>query len=244
MNPIIICIIGISILILCLCAIILIFGVCWVKPKTYCNPSNRFTKEPIVAYYINLDHRTDRRERMIKEFHGSPLNLRRMPAVLSKVHGGIGCAKSHIKVLEEAMRLNLPHVLVLEDDVAFKERVDWSKVLSTLNCIDGNEDWDVIFLGGVIGKYVPRGPRYSKICSSHGAYAYLVNGKYLNRLIGILKASLNSLISNLDYKKNAFDQRWKVLQKKDNWLGVWPLPIKHNVGFSDIDQIEKKNEGS
>jgi len=221
-----------------------LFGVCWVKPKTYCNSSNRFTKEPIIAYYINLDHRTDRKERMEKEFRGSPLDLRRMSGVLSKVHGGIGCTKSHIKVLEEAMRLNLPHVLVLEDDATCKEGIDWQKVLSTLNCIDGNEDWDVIFLGGLIDKHGPKGPSYSKICSSQGAYAYIVNGKYLNQLTDNLKVSLKSLISSMNYKKNAFDQRWKVLQKQDNWLSVWPLPVKHHDGFSDIDRIEKKIAGS
>jgi len=245
MKPSITCIIVISILIICLCAVIPLFGVCWVKPKTYCNTSDRFTREPIVAYYINLDHRTDRKERMEKEFKGLPLDLRRMPAVLSKVHGGIGCTKSHIKVLEEAMRLNLPHVLVLEDDVTFKEGVDWSKVLATLNCIDGNEDWDVILLGGNISLSGPRGPSYVQICSSQDSHSYIVNRHYYSKLLQNFKTSSRLLeasdLSAKSYAKFATDQWWKRLQRKDQWFCVWPPRITQISGFSDIDKKMKKS---
>lgn len=240
MKPSIICIIVISILILCLCAMIPLFGVCRVKPKTYCNPSNRFTKEPIVAYYINLDHRTDRKEKIQKELRGLSLDLCRMPAVLSNVHGGIGCTKSHIKVLEEAMRLNLSHVLVMEDDVALKRGVDWSQVLKTLNCIDGNEEWDVILLGGNISVRRPSGPSYIRIYSSINAHSYIVNRHYYPKLLQNFKTSARlfeaSDLSAKSYGKYATDQYWKRLQRKDRWFCVWPSIVAQTSGFSDIDK--------
>ncbi|MCI5164916.1 MAG: LPS biosynthesis glycosyltransferase [Candidatus Electrothrix sp. GM3_4] len=107
-------------------------------------------------YVINLPERTDRLrevtaalERIGVSF--APGKVELFPAVKPTDAAGFpspgvrGCFLSHLSVLKKASELDLPSVLVLEDDVEFagvSQRV-WTSILQQLN----NQPWNFVYLG-------------------------------------------------------------------------------------------------
>jgi hypothetical protein len=102
-------------------------------------------------YVINLDKSTERWNQIQQDWKGVfPLN--RVSAVEASP-GWIGCALSHIKIIEEAKMRGDPYVLVWEDDCIPRKRNGehtsphvikqlWDSVLSKLS--QNRERWDIV----------------------------------------------------------------------------------------------------
>lgn len=91
------------------------------------------------------------------------------------------------------------------------------------------KDWDVLFLGACLKEYDDHTPIKSnnntirKISSATCGHAYIVNGgRYRNKLLDLFKDSNENMSSEKMNKNNfephALDQRWKELQRTDNWF--------------------------
>jgi glycosyl transferase family 25 len=193
--------------------------------------------------YINLDHRTDRREQIEKELSKIPCqNVQRFSAIKNSI-GSIGCTQSHIAVLEMAIQSGWKNVLILEDDMVFKEE-KWDLLYEKMS------SYDVIVLGGMW-------PEYSKdtlkLRKCFGTGAYIVNESYYHRLLANYKEGLALHIRNVDqrlfpirkrYDKTAFaiDTWWNRLQATDNWFLVQMMyspPSYSNVTNTTIDYTER-----
>lgn len=72
------------------------------------------------ALYINLKHRTDRRETTEKQFLGHLPQLERFEAVRA-FPGELGCSKSLVTVLEQALEAKWSILLLLEDDLIWND---------------------------------------------------------------------------------------------------------------------------
>ena len=70
------------------------------------------------AFYINLEHRTDRREQIESELSIMGINAQRFNAIVSN-NGAVGCTMSHLRLLNNAIEKNYSHLLILEDDIQF-----------------------------------------------------------------------------------------------------------------------------
>ena len=68
--------------------------------------------------YINLDHRTDRREEIERECRQLRVPEKKLIrfSAIKHVHGAVGCSCSHIAVLKRARDEEWPNVMILEDD--------------------------------------------------------------------------------------------------------------------------------
>jgi len=100
----------------------------------------------IDIYVINLKHRTDRKEQMIKKFKQfENINIKFIEAIKHE-NGAIGCLKSHQKCIEIGKENNMEYIIVMEDDTIpckyFEKR--FNNILEYLN----NNSFD-IFLGMV-----------------------------------------------------------------------------------------------
>ena len=62
--------------------------------------------------YINLDHRTDRRQHMEKEVSIFPSERVTRFSAIKHDYGAIGCTRSHIAVLEMAISSDWKNVLI------------------------------------------------------------------------------------------------------------------------------------
>lgn len=211
---------------------IIFISLIWRWFKIYNNNVDDFKK---YTYYINLEHRKDRNEETLKELKSFGIhNPIRFNAIKDDI-GAIGCSKSHLEVLKIARENNLPHVLIIEDDIKFLDPDLTNKTLS--NVLNSGLDWNVIILGG--NNYEP----YTKInedCikveNCQTTTAYLVKQSYYDTLINHWEEGLSKLIETKDEPKYALDQYWKILQKRDTFLLLNPLKVVQRESYSDIQR--------
>ena len=69
-------------------------------------------------FYINLDHRSDRKKDVEEQLNQVGLKGTRFNAIKMK-DGRVGCTLSHIKCLEMAIKENFDHIFICEDDITF-----------------------------------------------------------------------------------------------------------------------------
>jgi GR25 family glycosyltransferase involved in LPS biosynthesis len=70
------------------------------------------------AFYINLEHRTDRKEYVENQLDSIGIKANRFNAIKVE-NGAIGCSLSHLKCLQIALENKWDHVLICEDDLTF-----------------------------------------------------------------------------------------------------------------------------
>jgi glycosyl transferase family 25 len=115
------------------------------------------------VYVINMDKDTNRLDKVTKECTKFNIKFQRFPGVdpktLSKkekkkyitkfcqkycTNGMIGCGLSHIKIYEDVINNNYNNVLILEDDIYFKD--NFHSILN--NALDElPNDYDVLYIG-------------------------------------------------------------------------------------------------
>lgn len=179
--------------------------------------------------YINLEHRTDRRreiEEVLSNF--SPEKILRFNAI-KESHGGIGCTKSHIAVLELAIENKWKNYLVVEDDAMWSPHAHKSYVVLLQLIV---KPFDVITLGTVYAKH----DENYKLFSGQTTTAYIVSQHYYSTLLQNYKEGLQGFLETGDYPVYSIDQYWKRLQSKDNWYCVIPSLMIQRPGYSDIEK--------
>ena len=191
------------------------------------------------AFYINLEHRTDRNSHVINQLTNLGLPIFERFNAIKMDHGAAGCSMSHLKILQTALQNNYDHVLILEDDISFLNpnlfKANFNKFLER----QGN-NWDVILLAG---NNVPPYDKVDEVCikvkQCLTTTGYLVNGHYIKRLIDNVKLGLINLLRKPDKGiLYAIDKFWFVLQGVDRWFLIIPPTVVQREDYSDI---EKRN---
>lgn len=193
-----------------------------------------------VAYYINLEHRLDRKEEILEEMSriGFPIEkVERIDAVYDKDRGHLGCSKSHIKTLERFIASGHSNCIVLEDDFVF---VNPDEAIAKINDVFDNQiPFDVILLAG---SWVDSGPSQydglEKINYSQTTSGYMVSKAFAPRLLENFKEGCELLEKS--YNDNAMegkycvDQYWGSLMPDSKWYGFGPFLGKQRASYSDI----------
>lgn len=193
--------------------------------------------------YINLDDRKDRREEIEKTLSIFPREkIERFSAIKEK-NGAIGCSKSHIAVLELALKNSWKNLLVLEDDMLWNDQFDTQMKILEQKL---SEPYDVIVLSGMNSIY-DKGTL--KLIRCYGTGAYIVNSSYYQTLLNNFKEGLQKLEKYYS-KKNIWnklppnyteiynlDKHWILLQSKDNWFIVQMMYSP--LGYSDVTNKEE-----
>ena len=194
--------------------------------------------------YINLSHRTDRKElilheiQKIKNIYES--QIYRIDAILDPMCGHIGCGKSHIKALELAIANNWSSVLILEDDFCFNEHYEGEHSFNKIQ----NIEWDVMLLAqGYHSNQDSPDHDFLKIARrATTTSGYIVKRHYYPVLLDNFKNSVirmeqelqhhseNCMAQNAPVSKlnncSAIDQHWFSLQDRDTFYMFHP-PIGH-----------------
>jgi GR25 family glycosyltransferase involved in LPS biosynthesis len=99
-------------------------------------------KNSFDIYIINLKHRNDRKKEIISSLKDSSIfNLHFFEAIKFN-KGWIGCGLSHLYLIRYAQMMNLPYIIVAEDDFQFKlsnEKIKEALALLTSNL----DEWEV-----------------------------------------------------------------------------------------------------
>ena len=126
-------------------------------------------KRDCLNMYINLGHRTDRRDRMENELSKVNLSAERIDGMyydqyagdrniiqkmLSKSQGAVGCFFSHVKAMEKALHEG-KSAFIMEDDLVLasdiQKRLDYAQYF-----LNNHPDWDILWLGGTYHLDPPR----------------------------------------------------------------------------------------
>jgi glycosyl transferase family 25 len=190
-------------------------------------------------FYINLEHRTDRKEHVELELTNIGLtNYQRFNAI-KMPNGAIGCSMSHLKLLETALEKNMEHILIVEDDITF---LNPSLFIEQFNkCITKlDNNWDVIlFAGNNIPPYNIIDDSCVQVTRCQTTTGYLVNGHYIKILIKNIKMGLIQLLNKPDqHSIFAIDKFWFVLQQNSRWFLITPLSVIQREDYSDIEKKE------
>jgi hypothetical protein len=195
------------------------------------------------VYYINLDHRTDRKEKIEAEIDrlGVPSSkVVRIPAIYTKGFGILGCGLSHLKTLE--LFLNSPHktCLVLEDDFQITLDINYTKYLLR-SIFDKKIPFDLIMLGGNFFQIQKIDhPFLRKVLDAQTTSAYIISKDFTPTLIENLRESTTLLKD--EYEKTqektheyCLDIYWKKLQAEARWYCLYPKVGIQRESYSDIE---------
>ena len=176
--------------------------------------------------YINLAHRTDRNEHILKNLDMIDKDkILRFDATLDS-NGAIGCYKSHIGVLELAIKNQWKNYVVFEDDMLWKDFSTRYPILEKLV----EKPYDVIMLGASQCEIEKDTGRLLKGFGTHG---YIVAQHYYETLLANTKEGLKK--PSEDYKQYAMDVYWSNLRERDNWYTVSPPLCIQGKNYSDIE---------
>jgi glycosyl transferase family 25 len=186
--------------------------------------------------YINLEHRTDRKENVELQLKSVGLtDFERFNAIKNN-NGAIGCSMSHLQCLLTAKERNYEHIFICEDDITF---LNPTLIINQINNFFLNhQEWDVLLVGGNnFLPYTTIDNNCIKVNNCQCATGYIVKNHYFDTLIDNFKTGLLGLIKEPNkHIIFALDQYWKSLQKKDNWFLIIPLSVVQKEDYSDIEK--------
>ena len=193
------------------------------------------------AFYINLEHRVDRKEYVEEQLKSIGINeiAERFNAIKIE-NGAVGCSLSHFKCLETALKNGWDHVFICEDDITFLNPKLFKTQLNNFLKNRQKTEWDVILLGGNnIPPYKIIDETCVQVSRCQTTTGYIVNGHYIQKLMENVKLGAQYLLKNPSYhQKYAIDKFWFHLQAKDKWFLITPLTVTQKPGYSDIEKKE------
>jgi GR25 family glycosyltransferase involved in LPS biosynthesis len=189
----------------------------------------------IPTIYINLEHRKDRNESVLKELSKIKiLNAERFNAIEMK-NGAIGCTLSHIKCIEIAIKRNYDYIMICEDDI---EILNPSLFVENINkFLNSQIEWDVVLIAG--NNMIPYNfvtDYCIKIYNCLTTTGYIVKNKYFSTLLNNYKEGVTKLIKEQSNSSYKIDKYWLSLQNKDNWYMIIPPTIIQKEDYSDIEK--------
>ena len=209
--------------------------------------TEHFTTEDVmkridVIYYINLDHREDRKEAFLKQMrdYGFPDNkIVRIPAIYNKENSGLGCSMSHIKTMETFIKSPHTNCIVFEDDFEFIQNE--KRVYSALHYLFSNGiDYDVCMLSG--NEVITDETDFTllrRAINVQTTSGYMVHKKFANRLCDNFREGAKLLQESIERGEPkcglyCVDMYWMQLQEESNWFIFYPKLGKQADSYSDI----------
>jgi len=194
-------------------------------------------------YYINLEHRTDRKEQFLNEMKvlGVPdSKIVRIEGVYTKNCGAVGCGYSHIKALTAFIESGHKNCIIFEDDFKITLDINYTKYLLR-KVFEKNIPFDVFMLAGNIHKAesTERIHIYKahKVCTTS---AYIITREFA-RILKELWLEYVPLLEE-EYNKSGtilsdycIDLVWTRIQPQYRWYIFIPRIGKQRESYSDIE---------
>jgi GR25 family glycosyltransferase involved in LPS biosynthesis len=184
------------------------------------------------VYYINLDHRTDRREQIEAELNKFNLPFTRISAIKEK-NGHLGCSKSHLLAVNEAIKSGYTSVLICEDDMMWT--VLKGKLDSLLTQFKENFPiWDVLMLAINKIETIPtESEGIEKVIEATTCASFLLHRSWMPIWKRLLERSIRGLETDLN-PRNCCDQIWRTIQEDSNFYCFTNQIAKQRPSYSDI----------
>lgn len=247
-----------------ICALLITLVLCNVPKLQVDHTSMRFQSQSrVLAFYINLAKRADRRSSIEIQLADANFKYLRVDAIDGKKHdqirhcwhgadnytcaGKIGVKLSHIRAIDAALRSNQSKsdtfVIIFEDDFTWSSNVDPAIITTTLNRVKSLVGrWDVLLLSAVVKKKEAMWPRvrlqvgdasYSQLVEINDAQAANAYAVKHEYLPKLRSVFLSCTVTH--DRSTAIDQCWKPLQRVDRWVGFSPPLGIQSPSYSDIE---------
>jgi GR25 family glycosyltransferase involved in LPS biosynthesis len=136
-----------------------------------------------IGFYINLDKRVDRNDRMLSQFSQHNITgVERHSANSSTDSGHINCKKSHYELYERFLNTSHDYLLVLEDDCLFLPPLFESteKIFKDIYSVE----WDMFWLGCRNRRWpIPYKNNCFRTVSPAHTQSYIITRKLCKKLI-------------------------------------------------------------
>lgn len=214
-------------------------------------------------YYINLEHRTDRKELVKQEFSRLGFSGIRIPAIFNE-DGATGCMDSHVSILN---RPHIQSILQTDEEIVINMNA-YPKPTATWICEDDMQflvdrptldvyirefiesDADILCLGYASRKDEPYSKHLMRSYDLQTTSSYIIKDKFKNALkdlwatVAVCKRNkidhpLRPGFFRLDVNKGDFwhaDQCWKLLQQSHVFVIPKTRCVKQRAGFSDLEK--------
>lgn len=192
-------------------------------------------------YYINLDHRLDRRDQFLNEmarFGISPEKIERVSGIYNKEFGILGCGLSHKKAIETFLASNYKTCMIFEDDFTFTLDINYAKFLLR-SFFEEKIPFDLVMLAGNIFKTEPCShPYVERVLDGQTASGFILTREFAPYLLQCLTES-TQLLEDWNKKHNekkheyCNDIYWKKLQPVSRWYIFKPKWGIQRESYSD-----------
>ena len=192
--------------------------------------------------YINLEHRTDRKESVeeeLKKLNYPPEMIQRVDAI-KKDNGALGCTLSHLKCLEIAMENDYECVMIVEDDLGFKENINEKKFRDLLDELNKFSNFDICSLTcSGYGKNIQKETQeIAKAITIQTTTGYIIRKKFYKTLYDNFNKSKEKFENGKHRCEAAIDIMWKQLQgKNSNFYVFEPIIAFQKPSYSDIEKM-------
>jgi GR25 family glycosyltransferase involved in LPS biosynthesis len=184
-------------------------------------------------FYINLEHRQDRKEEFENEMKIMNLKSERFEAI--KCNPGIaGCGYSHLAVLKLAKERKYKNVLIFEDDFTFLvDKETFEKELEKF--FEEIKEFDVCMLSYSLVRHesISNITSINKVIEAQTASGYIVHERFYDSLIKLYEEAIPILERTNIHWVYANDQCWKSLQPASLWYAFKTRIGKQRPGYSD-----------
>lgn len=195
-----------------------------------------------VIFYINLEHRTDRRvhiEAEITKLCSDVSKIVRINAVKHSI-GVVGCVMSHILALEEfAKHPEWNTCMVIEDDFTCFNPSQEHNNERLKHFFSSFHEWDLLSLS-----YNPS--RFSSsptdvegivnIIKTQTTSGYIVRRKFVDTLLSNFKEGLELKLKFPAKDEYCLDIHWNRLNSVAKWYALVPALGYQCAGYSDIER--------
>ena len=190
--------------------------------------------------YINLDHRTDRKENLkaeLKRIGADPKKIHRIVAHYWPFNGYKGCTLSHIDALKFSKKKKWKNVLVLEDDCVFCD--DPGLIENVIDSfLEKVRNWDVFFLSANLHIcQLTRHEKIVRVLNAQRSHAYVVNQHYIHPLLSCFEEAyeqMRDIPLYIHSKQYSPDQQWKRLMSGSQWYMTLSKIARQDTTYSDI----------
>jgi glycosyl transferase family 25 len=209
----------------------------WTKPSAsrHSGPEGRDALALCDVVFINLSHREDRRHQITGELERVGFDqFRRFDAIMADP-GGLGCALSHLAVLNSWGRIPDRLLLIAEDDCQFLLPTDR---INDLIAEFHRSTGDVLSLAYSAYDLAPieGEPLFRRAFDTQTMACYLVKPHMVDPLIGIARKSIDLFHAGRPYQEAAIDRVWKELQSTATFFVPVDRAARQRPSYSDIEQ--------
>jgi len=194
-------------------------------------------------YYINLDSRKDRKEKVLKEFNKYNINAIRKSPVTYKhenklISGRMSLFLTTIDLVKDAVKNNYKNILLFEDDVVFLDRNLIENIKNSTSELPKN--WELFFLSANLQKpTIPYSKHLSINVYSFGTQSYAINHTFYDKFLSFEDRLLSD--PNFVIKNPIDDFYGKYIFKNNKSFISKPLLTTQANDYSDIWDINRPN---